>query len=882
MRFSCSNRHVINMGSRLAELRQYGAGACMQEEQPHMYAGYRSERAGICQEDTVVKVMIGYLLKNLWEKKGRTLLLLLSVSLVAALFFASSAIGLTFSDIFMNRVRQVIGNADLTVTREAGSAGKSLTVHPALNVDGLEYVIPQSGGVATFKKSWKESKQLAITGISLEDASRMQLFTVNSRMSDTQFDGMKVILAQKFADENGLAVGDTVSLVFQNSPMKFKVFGVCDNGFFTESGLTANAVFPQETIASLSGEKGTATSIWIKVISGASVSDAKTALEKAYPGFKVSEPFDMGAMMSQLDSLTMPFMMMTILVAFMSIFIIYSSFRVIAAERLPVIGTFRSIGATRKMTDVILLGESMLYGVVGGGIGLGLGLIVLRVIAQGMTSSMLSTDFAVSVKYTPGHLIGAFLFALVICFASSIVPILKVSRLPVKDIILNTMEKTKKRGNIRYVLGILLIACAVFLPGSVRGPASLAFSMAGMLSGMIATILLVPLLTRLLVFLLERVFTVVFGNVGGLATKSLRENQNVLNNIVMLAIGISTLLLINTISGNVATEVGNVYSRFHFDIWAEAASMDRVMEQRILAADGIEDAYGLYTSYNVQVGKTGKSITELDGIDRNRYFDYFDYDVPAETKAVLPLLEDGRNIILTTSLAKGFNVGIGDSITLKLNERDRSYKVVGLFDCLMNNGSIALISERYFKLDTGITAYGRFNIRTSKDAADVQKSLETLLERYFPSIITIREMERQNRVANDGMFVLLKSFSVLAMLIGLIGVVNNLLVGFIQRRRFFAMMRSVGMEKKQLRTMIFLEAATGGIVGGLIGSGSGFVLIGACSHVLTDINLPIRLSMDPSQVLLMVAGGMLTMLVASLSPVVKGSKMKLVDALKYE
>jgi len=66
MRFSCSNRHVINMGSRLTELRQYAAGACMQEEQPHMYAGYRSERDGICQEDTVVKVMIGYLLKNLW------------------------------------------------------------------------------------------------------------------------------------------------------------------------------------------------------------------------------------------------------------------------------------------------------------------------------------------------------------------------------------------------------------------------------------------------------------------------------------------------------------------------------------------------------------------------------------------------------------------------------------------------------------------------------------------------------------------------------------------------------------------------------------------------------------------------------------------------
>ena len=62
----------------------------------------------------------------------------------------------------------------------------------------------------------------------------------------------------------------------------------------------------------------------------------------------------------------------------MSIFIIYSSYKVITLDRLPVIGTFRSTGATQKMVTGILLLESLLYGCVGGFAGIPLGILVLR------------------------------------------------------------------------------------------------------------------------------------------------------------------------------------------------------------------------------------------------------------------------------------------------------------------------------------------------------------------------------------------------------------------------------------------------------------------------------------------------------------------------
>ena len=51
---------------------------------------------------------------------------------------------------------------------------------------------------------------------------------------------------------------------------------------------------------------------------------------------------------AQIKPIRIPFMFMLILVVLISTFIIYTSFKVITLERLPMLGTFRSIGATKN------------------------------------------------------------------------------------------------------------------------------------------------------------------------------------------------------------------------------------------------------------------------------------------------------------------------------------------------------------------------------------------------------------------------------------------------------------------------------------------------------------------------------------------------------
>ena len=837
-----------------------------------------------------MRIMIGYLLRNLWEKKGRTFLILLSVSLVAALFFASSAIGTTFTEIIMNRIQQQIGTADLIITAGEHAVSPLLTPQAAVKVPGVGAVMPQRSDSAAFRSSWRSRKTYTVTGVPLADAEKMHLFALadpdappSGSAVDT-FEGMKAIISKRFASESGLAPGSRFTLELAGGPKRFEVHAVCANGMFTDKGEDLPVVVPVETLAMQQGGRGGAPMLWVAASdkSAPSIAALRESLKQAYPGCEVEQPVDPVLIATELEELTIPFLLMTALVSFMSIFIIYSSFRVIAQERLPVIGTFRSIGATKRMANGILLGESVLYGVLGGGLGILLGQLVLRLLTGIMIATMSSGGLDLSVRFTTGQALTAFLFALALCFFSSLAPILKVSGLPVKDVILNTVEKAGKKGWGRRAAGVVLLVAAFLLPGSDRGPADMILSLSGMCCGLAATILLVPLLTQGLVFVLKHPFSLVFGHVGMLAAKNLRENRNLLNNIVMLAIGISSLLMINTISASVADEVGNVYSRCRYDLSMYCAGMDRSTEQRLIAQDGVSDVLGMYEMYNVEIGGSGRKVGLVQGYGDRTFFDYNDYELSKEAERALDGFNDARNLLLTPSMMKTHHLVTGDMVTLRFSGRDRDYRVVGTISTLMQNGSVAVIPARYMRMDAGMSAYSSFLIRASKDPDALVASLGQVFERQYPYIQTLESQAEQNRTSNEGLFMLLRSFSLLAMGIGVIGIVNNLVVGFIQRQRVFAMMRSVGMAKRQMTVMLLLESFTGGIVGGLIGSGSGLLLLFGCASLLETIDLPVRLTVHPDQIVAMVAGGMAIMLLASVSPVMKGAKMKLVESLKYE
>jgi putative ABC transport system permease protein len=118
--------------------------------------------------------------------------------------------------------------------------------------------------------------------------------------------------------------------------------------------------------------------------------------------------------------------------------------------------------------------------------------------------------------------------------------------------------------------------------------------------------------------------------------------------------------------------------------------------------------------------------------------------------------------------------------------------------------------------------------------------------------------------------------------IGVFGIFNNLIISFIERKRSLAMMRSVGMSRKQTLKMILIEALTGGIIGGTVGILAGTLLILIVPFVMRAINQVVPIHYSVQEYIIAFGAGIIITLVASISPALKFSKQNIIEAIKYE
>lgn len=219
---------------------------------------------------------------------------------------------------------------------------------------------------------------------------------------------------------------------------------------------------------------------------------------------------------------------------------------------------------------------------------------------------------------------------------------------------------------------------------------------------------------------------------------------------------------------------------------------------------------------------------------------------------------------------------------LILNGKEVTYTIAGFQDTMLNNGSIVMIADKYFRLDTGKSNYDEVFIKTNKDPDTVAEAIRKKYIRRSPYVITIADLEKENFEVNSSIFSAMEAFAYLTLLIGIFGIINNFLISFLKRQRSLAMYRSVGMSRKQVIAMLFAESLTGGIIGGLSGISAGLMMTYAVPHLMKSLGMPIPLKYDPSAIAGAFIIGMVITLIASLSPMLKSAKINLVGALKYE
>jgi putative ABC transport system permease protein len=398
----------------------------------------------------------------------------------------------------------------------------------------------------------------------------------------------------------------------------------------------------------------------------------------------------------------------------------------------------------------------------------------------------------------------------------------------------------------------------------------------------ISVTLLIPYITNGFVKLFERTYVFLFGNEGILAAKNLRENKSVMNNISLLAMGISALLIINTISFSVFKEVSNAYRTFNYDIEMGVPNQDRQKLSVVDKIDGVADAYGNYQVFSTELVGSKDEISCIIGAEPNKFNDFFEMNIVGDKEKLIKELDTDRGMIISNALKYKFGVDLGDSITLKTKTGDRPYRIIGFCETLMYNGQLAIVSDRYLKSDMQLKFYNDILVKTSKAPEVVKENIKEYFSNQDIYITTIAEMEKSNNESNAALFSIFRIFSIMAMVIGVFGVLNNFAISFMERKRSLAMYRSLGMSKVQIIKMIFIEALSGGLVGGAVGVLSGIVNISVIPYIMRSIDMPIPIHYSPVLMVSSLLGGAAVTLIASVSPAFKSSRLNVIEALKYE
>ncbi len=827
-------------------------------------------------------ILIKFLLKNIGEKKFRTALILVSVMMSATLYMGTVGMSTTVAKMYRERIKQWIGSAEIRVhSKRRGENAFFLPEIIEPYRESLEYAVGFMQSSASAKQE-RESINFNLYAFEYDAVQKMNPFPLVGEVKLLPFTGRKAIVGKSTADRYGLELGQAMKLDINGTEHRFVIAGIAaPTGFFTDDGRSNTIIIPLNTMAAFADARGRVTGLFIKTKADVDREKMLITLKKELTRNEVWEMLSEKELSVWMDNITMPFKITLAIVLCISIFIIYSSFHVITTERLPVIGTFRSVGATRLMTDSVLFGESFLYGVLGGALGTGLGILAVYWMTKATMPQWLE-QVPLSLEFSPLQMVQSFFLALGLALISSAIPIFRVSKLPVKDIILGNIRHHVKKNNRKRIIGGLLLIMAFVLPFVAPKKLSLLVDTAALLFAVAGMTQLIPDMTTGFVLLLQRGYQFIFGNIGSLSAKNLRDNTSILNNIILLSIGISGLFLITTMSNSVAMSIVRHYRESNYDIELSTWNMDRSMELTVRTVDGVADTYGIYDARRVAVRHTGKEINIVHGVDADKYPEYFDFEFDGKREEMLDRLDTGRYIIVTTTLKRQHEWKIGDVISLELGKRPKEYEIIGYLNSLMWNGSYALIGERFLKMDTGRRNYSEIYIKSSIPPAQLQGRLMEKFRRRKVWMMTVDQMEARELESNQQLFAVLQGFSYMAMIIGIIGIINNFFIGFIERKRSLALLRSAGMSKGQTVSMVFLEALSGGIVGAISGLITGLLMLAIIPQLLLDMDLPVVVIISKITFVQFLAGGIIVTLLASVSPALKSSKLNIIEAIKYE
>ncbi|MBR6337012.1 MAG: ABC transporter permease [Ruminococcus sp.] len=828
-------------------------------------------------------VFLKYISKNMLEKKGRLFLLIFSIMCCTALLIMSLGLVDVLLDSFTQPAREAAEGQDITIY--------STTDEQFFDENDVKGNISDlTGGIGlTGVLNEDEIIYVNIDGKKGYDKDMVKgsLDNVNEKAC---------VISDRIADERNLDIGDKLTVAVNGEKTDFEIKGIAANGgiFYGDTKKNFTVVVPYAYLDELLEAGGKYNYMRAKVDSEDKSYDAIKGLISDFndENDKVAASALVNDSTDGSESITLGLYVMLSIVCVVCVIIIYGAFKLIITERITVIGTFMSQGATKKKIEHILLVEAVLYGVCGSAFGVGAGLGGLKLLTN-MISPLREYGIYMPLRINGTHILIGVLFAVLLSVISAWIPIRSIRKFQVKDVILNRMETTHKKGAVRFTIGCILLALSV-VGALVRNETIDA------LAGLFLVFAIIGML-----MMSRKFIKVVSGKIAGLfrghtttflSLNAIKTSKLLRGNITLLVLTLSSVMLIASIGASMTDYIVDAYEELNYDYMLSAgipSNDDVTTTQKIVnelkQIDGV-DGDRICTQTNAYANLKDDKYAVVMAADPERFAEWAPYLELKSDEYIDGFNKykenDGKVIMASKRVLKDTGTKVGDMLEIEIEGIKDSFEIIGEFDGKQLNGGVLILMKEdkmseIFKVkeSNSIT----FFLKDGADADKVEKALKDRVGDYGATYMSKQEMVDDNVQSNQMIIDILSIFTYLALVIASIGIFNNISISFAQRKKEFAVMASVGMNIKQRRRMILSESITGVVWSAIASIPYTMLLCILAQKLLENVDmggLDVVFSWKQYPIYLAVIA--FVIFLASIGSMKNIAKLKVVEELKYE
>ncbi|NEK59473.1 ABC transporter permease [Geodermatophilus sabuli] len=836
-------------------------------------------------------------LRNLLAHKLRLALsglaIVLGVAFVSGTMIFTDTLSKTFDDLFSSTASDV--NVEAASAFDSGLEGSGAVstvsadaVDEVLEVEGVAaaagyvqaegvYVLDRdgavldTGGAPGIGISWEPDRQLSSSTL------------VDGRAPEGP---AQVALDVDSAEKAGYALGDSVPVLTTGPRVEAELVGVFTFGDTGGSAGASLAAFDTATAQELFGEPGRFDGISVLAADGVTDAQLRDRVAAALgDGYTVRTADEQAAALAGDFQEGLAFVEVFLLAfagiaLFVGTFIILNTFSMLVAQRTRELALLRALGAGRAQVTRSVLAEALVLGVVGSAVGLAGGFGVAAGLRGLFGSFGLTLDGGL--VFALDTVVWAVAVGVLVTVTAAYLPARRAAKTPPVAAMRDDHVAVERSLFRRTVVGSVVAVAggAALVAALVVDDGSTAASLVGLgaLALLLGAIALSPVLARPFLRGIGAALPRLFGTAGRLARENaVRNPRRTAATASALMVGLALVSGFSIIGASTSASVDALVEESlgadYVVSTAVGAPFSAEIAEQIRGIDGVEAVtQQRFGQAAFDGAPTFISAIDADTLDSALVLDY----VSGGTEG---LRDGGLLVDEDTAASNGWSVG--DSVPAVLaNGRPLDLTLGGIYAANQAAGTVVVSLDAFTA--AGGEPLDRFvyvDLAADADAGAVRSQLEGTLEPY--PVVTLKdqaEFAAEQRGFVDQLLLIINALLALSVIIAVLGIVNTLALSVIERTREIGLLRAIGMDRRQLRSMVRLESVVISVYGAVMGLVLGTVLGLALVQALATAGIS-RPVVPAGRMLLFLAVGAVIGVLAAVWPARRAARLRVLDAV---